>query len=56
MATTADLATAVSPPRRLWALPSEASIILVLIGIAVIFEILGWTSKVRLFLAILSGC
>jgi inositol transport system permease protein len=35
---------------RRWSMPTEASIILVLIGIAVIFEVLGWTIRGQSFL------
>ena len=37
-------ATAAGPPKRRRALPPEASILLVLVGIALVFELLGWTS------------
>ncbi len=50
MPTTLDVATATSPPRRRWTMPSEASIILVLIGIGVVFELLGWSLKGQTFL------
>jgi inositol transport system permease protein len=43
-------ATAAGPPRRRRALPPEASILLVLVGIAAIFELLGWTVRHQSFL------
>jgi inositol transport system permease protein len=43
-------ATAAGPPRRRRALPQEASILLVLVGIAAIFELLGWTVRHQSFL------
>jgi inositol transport system permease protein len=43
-------ATAAGPPRRRRALPPEASILLVLVGIAAIFELLGWTIRHQSFL------
>ena len=43
-------ATAVGPPKRRRALPPEASILLVLVGIAVVFELLGWTIRHQSFL------
>jgi inositol transport system permease protein len=43
-------ATAAGPPRRRRALPPEASILLVLVGIAVVFELLGWTIRHQSFL------
>ena len=36
------VATAPATATRRWALPTEASILLVLVGIALLFEILGW--------------
>ena len=39
-----------APPKRRRALPQEASIALVLVGIAVIFELLGWTIRHQSFL------
>jgi inositol transport system permease protein len=43
-------ATAAGPPKRRRALPPEASILLVLVGIAVVFELLGWTIRHQSFL------
>jgi len=43
-------ATAVGPPKRRRALPPEASILVVLVGIAAIFELLGWTVRHQSFL------
>ncbi|HVI35641.1 MAG TPA: ABC transporter permease [Gaiellales bacterium] len=43
-------ATAAGPPKRRRALPQEASILLVLVGIAVVFELLGWTIRHQSFL------
>lgn len=52
MATAVDTATAgAAPDKRRRPMPVEASIILVLIGIAVVFEILGWTLRGQSFLA-----
>jgi inositol transport system permease protein len=42
--------TTAGPPRRRRALPKEASILLVLVGIAVVFELLGWTIRHQSFL------
>src|SRR5918912_258680 len=39
-----------APPKRRRALPQEASIALVLVGIAVVFELLGWTIRHQSFL------
>jgi inositol transport system permease protein len=43
-------ATAAVPPKRRRALPPEASILLVLVGIAIVFELLGWTVRHQSFL------
>jgi inositol transport system permease protein len=43
-------AAAAGPPKRRRALPPEASILLVLVGIAVVFELLGWTIRHQSFL------
>jgi inositol transport system permease protein len=42
-------AAAASGPRR-WAMPTEASILLVLVGIALVFEVLGWLLRGQSFL------
>jgi inositol transport system permease protein len=43
-------AAAAGPPKRRRVLPPEASILLVLVGIAVVFELLGWTIRHQSFL------
>ncbi|MEK0086184.1 ABC transporter permease, partial [Benzoatithermus flavus] len=48
MATTIPRAPARA--RRGWAMPKEASIVLVLLGIAVVFELLGWSLRGQSFL------
>ena len=39
-----------APTARRWALPTEASILLVLVGIALLFEVLGWAVRGQSFL------
>jgi inositol transport system permease protein len=51
MANTTAVATAApGPATRRWALPMEASILLVLVGIALLFEVLGWALRGQSFL------
>ena len=51
MANTTAVAPAASGPApRRWALPTEASILLVLVGIALLFELLGWVFRGQSFL------
>ncbi len=42
MSTTESSTKAISTPAKKWKIPSEARIFLVLIGVALIFEVLGW--------------
>src|SRR3954452_14342442 len=50
MSSTRDTVTIAAPTARRWGMPTEASIILVLLGIALIFEVLGWTFRGQSFL------
>ena len=50
MANSAIATIAPGASTRRWALPTEASILLVLVGIALIFELLGWTLRGQSFL------
>jgi inositol transport system permease protein len=51
MANSTAIASPVSgPASRRWALPAEASILLVLVGIALLFELLGWALRGQSFL------
>jgi inositol transport system permease protein len=50
MSSTRDTVTIAAPTARRWGMPTEASIILVLLGIALIFELLGWTFRGQSFL------
>ena len=49
MARAGTIATGAEQGRR-WALPQEAGIVLVLIGIALVFELLGWALRGQSFL------
>ena len=49
-ATSAALGAAAQPARRRWQMPTEASIFLVLVGIALVFELLGWALRGQSFL------
>ena len=48
--TTAVASVAPGTATRRWALPTEASILLVLVGIALLFEMLGWALRGQSFL------
>ena len=50
MSSTRDTVTIAAPTARRWGMPTEASIILVLLGIALVFEVLGWTIRGQSFL------
>ena len=50
MSSTRDTVTIAAPTARRWGMPTEASIILVLLGIALMFELLGWTIRGQSFL------
>src|SRR3954471_2137363 len=50
MSSTRDTITIATPTARRWGMPTEDSIILVLLGIALIFELLGWTIRGQSFL------
>ena len=50
MSSTRDTVTIAAPTARRWGMPTEASIILVLLGIALVFEVLGWTFRGQSFL------